>query len=321
VVAVKRALLFPGQGSQVPGMGKSLADGFPAARRLYEEVDDALGERLSCLMFDGPECDLKLTENAQPALLAASLAVLRVLQAEGGFVLPRHVAYVAGHSLGEYSALAAAGALTVGAAARLLRLRGRAMQRAVPPGRGAMAALIGLDIEAAHQVASEASRVSPGTEQICAVANDNAPGQVVVSGQRDAVERAIAIARAYGGRRSIILPVSAPFHSPLMAPAAAEMREALEALELRPPLVPLVANVSAKSICEPSEIKRLLVAQVTAMVRWRESMLFLATAAVEEVVETGAGHVLAGLSRRIVPGVKARSVGTAAEVDAFLSEL
>jgi [acyl-carrier-protein] S-malonyltransferase len=313
-------MLFPGQGSQAPGMGKSLADGFPAARRLYEEVDDALGECLSGLMFDGPERDLTLTENAQPALLATSIAVLRVLQAEGGFVLSRHVAYVAGHSLGEYSALAAAGALPVGDAARLLRLRGQAMQRAAPRGRGAMAALIGLDVDTARQVAAEASRPVAGAAQICAVANDNAPGQVVVSGGRDAVERAIAIARAYGGRRSVILPVSAPFHSPLMAPAAAEMREALAAVEFRPPVVPLVANVSAEPICEPSEIKRLLVEQVTAMVRWRESMLFLAAGGVEEVVETGAGHVLAGLSKRIVPDLKARSVGTAAEIDAFLSD-
>jgi [acyl-carrier-protein] S-malonyltransferase len=318
--AVKRAMLFPGQGSQALGMGKSLADGFAAARRLYEEVDDALGEHLSCLMFEGPECDLTLTENAQPALLATSLAALRVLQAEGGFAVSRHVAYVAGHSLGEYSALAAAGALSVGTAARLLKLRGQAMQRAVPPGRGAMAALIGIDLEAACQVAAEASRAVAGAPQICAVANDNAPGQVVVSGDRDAVERAIAIARAYGGRRSVILPVSAPFHSPLMAPAAAEMREALEAVELRSPLVPLVANVSAEPTCEPGKIKRLLVEQVTSMVRWRESMQFLAADGVEEVVETGAGHVLAGLAKRIVPEVRARSVGTAAEVDAFLGE-
>jgi [acyl-carrier-protein] S-malonyltransferase len=310
-IAVKRALLFPGQGSQALGMGKSLADSFAAARRLYEEVDDALGQRLSGLMFDGPECDLTLTENAQPALLAASLAVVRVLQAESGFVLSRHVAYVTGHSLGEYSALAAAGALAVGTAARLLRLRGQAMQRAVPPGRGAMAALIGLDVDTARRVAAEA---------LCAVANDNAPGQVVVSGHRDAVERAIEIARAYGGRRSIVLPVSAPFHSPLMAPAAAAMREALEEVELRPPLVPLVANVSAQPVSDPVAIKQLLVEQVTAMVRWREIMLFLAADGVEEIVETGTGHVLAGLARRILPELRARSAGTAAEVDALLHQ-
>jgi [acyl-carrier-protein] S-malonyltransferase len=304
-------MLFPGQGSQALGMGKSLADSFAAARRLYEEIDDALGERLSTLMFDGPEGDLTLTENAQPALLAASLAVVRVLQAECGFVLSRHVAYVAGHSLGEYSALAAAESLAVGEAARLLKLRGQAMQRAVPPGRGAMAALIGLDVDTARQVAAEA---------LCAVANDNAPGQVVVSGHRDAVERAIEIARARGGRRSIILPVSAPFHSPLMAPAAAAMREALEEVELHPPLVPLVANVSARPICDPAAIKGLLVEQVTAMVRWRESMLFLAEDGVEEIVETGTGHVLAGLARRIVPDLRARSAGTAAEVESLLNQ-
>jgi [acyl-carrier-protein] S-malonyltransferase len=312
-------MLFPGQGSQALGMGKSLADAFAAARRLYEEVDEALGEHLSCLMFEGPECDLVLTENAQPALLAASLAVVRVLQAEAGFVLSRHVAYVAGHSLGEYSALAAAGALDVGEAARLLRLRGQAMQQAVPFGRGAMAALIGLDIDAARQIAAEAVH-AVGASKVCAVANDNAPGQVVVSGHRAAVEQAIEIARAYGGRRSVILPVSAPFHSPLMAPAAAAMREALDEVRLRPPLVPLVANLSAMPIRDPAEIKRLLVEQTTAMVRWRESMLFLAADDVEEVVEAGAGRVLAGLAKRIVPGLRARSVGTAAEIDAFLSE-
>ena len=317
---MKRALLFPGQGSQALGMGKSLAETFGAARRLYEEVDDALGEPLSRLMFDGPECELRLTENAQPALLAASLAVVRVLETEGGFVLTRDAAYVAGHSLGEYSALAAAGALAVGAAARLLKLRGQAMQRAVPFGRGAMAALIGLDVETARQVAVEAARDGAGPPQICAVANDNAPGQVVVSGDRDAVERAIVIARAHGGRRSVILPVSAPFHSPLMAPAAEAMREALAAVAMQPPRVPLVANVSATPIRDPDEIKRLLVEQVTAMVRWRESMLYLAADAVEEVVETGAGHVLAGLARRVVPDLKARSVGTADEVDTFLDE-
>jgi [acyl-carrier-protein] S-malonyltransferase len=316
---VKRALLFPGQGSQALGMGKSLAEVFVVARRLYEEVDDALGQRLSGLMFDGPECDLTLTENAQPALLAASLAVLRVLQAEKGFAVARDAAYVAGHSLGEYTALAAAGALAVGAAARLLRRRGQAMQRAVPPGRGAMAALIGLDVEAARHVAAEAA-AEGGRAEICAVANDNAPGQVVVSGDRAAVERAIAIARAYGGRRSVMLPVSAPFHSPLMAPAAAAMREALCEVELRPPLVPLIANVSAQPTSDPGEIKRLLVEQVTAMVRWRETMLFLVGDGVEEVVETGVGHVLTGLARRIVPDLKARSVGTATEVDAFLAE-
>jgi [acyl-carrier-protein] S-malonyltransferase len=315
---VKRALLFPGQGSQALGMGKSLAEAFVVARRLYEEVDDALGQRLSGLMFDGPECDLTLTENAQPALLAASLAVLRVLQAEKGFAVARDAAYVAGHSLGEYTALAAAGGLAVGAAARLLRRRGRAMQQAVPPGRGAMAALIGLDVEAARRVAAEAA--AAGAAGICAVANDNAPGQVVVSGDRAAVERAIAIARAYGGRRSVLLPVSAPFHSPLMAPAAEAMREALSEIELRAPLVPIVTNVSAQPISDPGEIKRLLVEQVTAMVRWRETMLFLAGDGVEEVVETGAGRVLAGLSRRVVPELKARSVGTAAEIDAFLAE-
>ena len=272
---MKRAFVFPGQGSQSVGMGQSLAQSFPAARRLFAEIDEALAEPLSRLMFAGPEDELTLTENAQPALMAASLAVIRVLEAEAGFVLGDRVAYVAGHSLGEYSALAAAGAIAVADAARLLKLRGRAMQRAVPVGKGAMAALLGLDLDTARAVAREAEESAGG---VCAVANDNAPGQVVVSGDREAVERAIAFARERGGRRSILLPVSAPFHSPLMTPAAAAMGEALDGIELRPPEVPLVANVSAAPTIDPEEIRRGLVAQVTAMVRWRESVAFSAGA-------------------------------------------
>ncbi len=237
---MKRAFVFPGQGSQSVGMGQSLAQSFPAARRLFAEIDEALAQPLSQLMFAGPEDELTLTENAQPALMAASLAVIRVLEAEAGFVLGDRIAYVAGHSLGEYSALAAAGAIAVADAARLLKLRGRAMQRAVPVGKGAMAALLGLDLDTSRAVAREAEESFGG---VCAVANDNAPGQVVVSGDREAVERAIAFARERGGRRSILLPVSAPFHSPLMTPAAAAMCEALDEIELRPPEVPLVANV------------------------------------------------------------------------------
>jgi [acyl-carrier-protein] S-malonyltransferase len=297
-------------------MGRSLADAFSAARWLYQEIDEALGQKLSRLMFEGPEDELTLTENAQPALLAASLAVMRVLETEGGLALGRDVAYVAGHSLGEYSALAAGGAVAVTDAARLLKLRGQAMQKAVPPGEGAMAALLGLDVEAARAVAAEAAQ-----NEICAVANDNAPGQVVVSGHRGAVERAAQIARERGARRSILLPVSAPFHSPLMAPAAVTMAQALDAAALSAPLVPLVANVSAGPVCDPIEIEHLLVEQVTAMVRWRESVLRLAASGVEEVVEIGAGRVLAGLVKRTAPDLATRSVGAAAELETFMKEL
>jgi len=299
-------------------MGRDLAATFKAARDLFEEIDEALSQRLSSLMFEGPEAELTLTENAQPALMAASLAVIRVLEAEGGLVLARHVAYVAGHSLGEYSALSAAAAVAVADAARLLKLRGQAMQKAVPFGAGAMAALLGLDVEVAREVAAEAMG-SP--DEICAIANDNAPGQVVVSGHHGVVERAIAIARERGARRAIVLPVSAPFHSPLMAPAAKVMEAALDKVALCPPLVPLVSNVTAAAICDPVEIKRGLVAQVTAMVRWRESVLFLKAAGVEEVVEIGAGRVLAGLVKRIDPDLSVRSVGTPAEVEDLIKKL
>jgi [acyl-carrier-protein] S-malonyltransferase len=313
---MKRAFIFPGQGSQAVGMGRSLADAFSVARWLYQEIDEALGQKLSRLMFEGPEDELTLTENAQPALMAASLAAIRVLESEGGLVLGHDIAYVAGHSLGEYSALAAADAVAVADAARLLRLRGQAMQKAVPPGEGAMAALLGLDVEAARAVAAEAAEA-----EICAVANDNAPGQVVVSGHHGAVQRAAAVARERGARRSILLPVSAPFHSPLMAPAAAAMASALAAAVLSPPVVPLVANVSARPVCDPTEVQGLLIEQVTAMVRWRESVLQLAASGVEEVVEIGAGRVLAGLVKRTAPELATRSVGTAAELEAFMKEL
>jgi [acyl-carrier-protein] S-malonyltransferase len=302
-------------------MGRSLAEAFSAARDLFAEVDEALSQPLSRLMFEGPDADLTLTENAQPALMATSLAVIRVLEAEGGLDLRRHVAYVAGHSLGEYSALAAARALAVGDAARLLKLRGRAMQRAVPVGDGAMAALIGLDVATARAVAAEATRAGLDRDELCAVANDNAPGQAVLSGHRGAVERAVAIAREHGARRSIMLPVSAPFHSPLLTPAATTMAEALAEVTLNPPLVPVVANVSARPVVAPAEIGRLLVEQVTAMVRWRESVLFLAESGIEEVDEIGAGRVLAGLVKRIAPDLAALSVGLPSEVEALIREL
>ena len=277
---MKRAFIFPCQGSQAPGMGKELAEAFPSAKLLFQEVDDALSQHLSRLMFEGPESDLKLTENAQPALLAASLAVIRVLEAEGGFDLADRVAYVAGHSLGEYSAMlcrAAARTLAVADAVRLVKRRGQAMQKAVPVGEGAMAALLGLDVDAARAVAAEAAG-----EGVCDVANDNCPGQIVVSGHTEAVERAVAIAAGRGARRSIMLPVSAPFHCQLMAPAAEMMAEALEEATLSAPLVPVVANVTAKATSNVEEIKELLVEQVTRMVRWRETVLLFKENEVEE---------------------------------------
>jgi [acyl-carrier-protein] S-malonyltransferase len=313
---MKRAFVFPGQGSQAVGMGRGLADAFPAARHLFAEVDEALSQRLSQLMFEGPEYDLILTENAQPALLAASLAVVRVLEEEG-LLFGRHVAYVAGHSLGEYSALAAARSLSVGTAARLVKLRGQMMQKAVPSGGGAMAALLGIEVEAARTIAAAAVK---GLDEVCVVANDNAPGQVVVSGHRHAVERAISIARERQACRSIVLPVSAPFHCPLMAPAAEVMQKALDEVELRPPVVPLITNLSASAISDPAVIKYELVGQVTAMVRWRESVLYLGTAEVEEIAEIGTGRVLAGLVRRIDPALATRSVGTPGEVEALIKE-
>ena len=297
-------------------MGRALAAGFAPARLLFAEVDDALSQNLSKLMFEGPESDLILTENAQPALMSASLAVIRVLEAEGGFELGRDVAYVAGHSLGEYSALAAAGALTVGDAARLLKIRGRAMQQAVPVGEGAMAALLGLSLDDARSVAAHAAQ-----GEVCAVANDNAPGQVVVSGHRQAVERAIALSREHGARRAINLPVSAPFHSPLMAPAAQIMEQALERVALKRPVVPLVANLSATTVSDPAAIKRGLVGQVTEMVRWCESVLLLVAEGAEEIVEIGSGRVLAGLVKRIAPQLPARSVGDPAEVHSLIEGL
>lgn len=313
---MKRAFVFPGQGSQHPGMGRDLAEAFTPARLLFQEVDDALSQNLSRLMFEGPESDLTLTENAQPALLAASLAVIRVLEAEGGFDIAKQVAYVAGHSLGEYSAHAAAGTVSVADAVRLVKRRGQAMQKAVPVGEGAMAALLGLDIEAAREVA--AGTTGHG---VCVVANDNCPGQIVVSGHRAAVERAVELAAERGGRRSIMLPVSAPFHCPLMAPAAEVMEGALAEILLQPPRVPVVANVTAAPTSDPKEIRELLVEQVIRMVRWRETVLLFKEREVEEIVEIGAGRILAGLVKRIDRELPASSVGTAAEVEALMKRL
>lgn len=308
-----RAFVFPGQGSQAVGMGRELAEAFPVARHCFQEVDEALGQNLTRLMFEGPEDQLTLTENAQPALMAMSMAVMRVLEREGGQTLPGAAAFVAGHSLGEYSALCAAGALTLADTARLLRLRGQAMQKAVPVGVGAMAAILGADLEAALEIAAAAAQ-----GEVCAAANDNAPGQVVVSGHKAAVERAMAIAAERGFKRAILLPVSAPFHCPLMQPAADRMAEALADVAIRAPLVPVVANVTASAVTDPAEIRRLLVEQVTGAVRWRESVLYMKGQGVERVVELGAGKVLAGLVKRIDKDLVATSVGTPADVEAFL---
>ena len=311
-----RALVFPGQGSQAVGMGRELAEAFAAARHTLEEVDEALKQKLSKLMFEGPESELTLTENAQPALMTVSLAVMRVLEREGGLDLRRHAAFVAGHSLGEYSALCAAGAFEIADAARLLKRRGLAMQRAVPVGAGAMAALLGLELDAARAVAEEAAQ-----GEVCAAANDNGPGQVVVSGDKAAVERAVKLAAERGARRAIMLPVSAPFHCPLMAPAAHEMEEALAATALAAPAVPLVANVTAGAVDDPETIRRLLVEQVTGLVRWRESVLYMKQQGVDTIVELGAGRVLAGLVKRIDRDIASSSVGTPAEIEAFLKTL
>jgi len=310
------AFTFPGQGSQAVGMGRALNDAFPAARAVFDEVDAALGEKLSTIIFEGPEAELTRTRNAQPALMAVSMAALRALEAEGVGVTS-HAAYVAGHSLGEYSALAAAGSLSIGDAARLLRIRGDAMQKAVPEGVGAMAALLGLDLEAAQAVAQEAAMA----DEVCQVANDNAPGQVVVSGHKAAVERATEIAKGKGARRAMMLTVSAPFHCALMEPAAEVMANALVSAELHPPAVPLVANVLAAPLTDPTEIRRRLVEQVTGTVRWRESVAWLAGNGVTRVVEIGAGKVLSGLARRIAPELQASAAGTPEEVRALVAEL
>ncbi len=309
------AFVFPGQGSQQVGMGRDLATTFVEAREVFQEVDDALGQKLSALMFDGPEADLTLTENAQPALMAASLAVIRILQKQGGLDLAKAAKFVAGHSLGEYSALCAAGSLSLADTARLLKLRGKAMQAAVPVGQGAMAALLGLTFDEAKALAEEAAEA-----EVCAAANDNADGQVVVSGSTAAVDRAIALAAAKG-KRAVKLPVSAPFHCPLMQPAADAMKAALETVTLNAPVVPLVANVTATATQDADTIRRQLVEQVCGTVRWRESVLFMKSQGVSHLVECGAGKVLAGLVKRIDKEVTAQSIGTPADIEAYLTTL
>jgi len=309
-----RAFVFPGQGSQAVGMGKELGEAFAVARDVYEEIDDALSQKLSALMFEGPDDELTLTENAQPALMAVSMAVIRVLESQG-LKLDAAARFVAGHSLGEYSALCAAGALTVADTARLLKTRGQAMQKAVPVGEGAMAALLGLDLEQARAVAEEAAQ-----GEVCQAANDNAPGQVVVSGAKAAVERAIEIAKGKGAKRAVLLPVSAPFHCALMRPAAEAMAEALAGVTIAAPAVPVVANVTAQPESDPETIRKLLVEQVTGAVRWRESVLAMRDQGIDTLVECGAGKVLSGLVRRIDRGMTGMALNTPADIDAFLKE-
>lgn len=309
-----RAFVFPGQGAQTIGMGKALAEAYPAARAVFDEVDAALGENLSGLIWDGDIAELTLTRNAQPALMATSMAAMRALAAEG--VEVSAATYVAGHSLGEYSALCAAGALSLADTARLLRIRGQAMQEAVPVGVGAMAALLGLDFETAAKVASEAAQ-----GQICQAANDNDPAQVVVSGHKEAVERALDIAKAHGAKRAMLLPVSAPFHCALMAPAAAVMAEALATVTVNAPSVPVVANVKAEAVNDPDAIRELLVAQVTGSVRWRESVIWMVAQGVNAFYEIGAGKALSGMIRRIEREAICQAVGNSEEVSAVAGNM
>ncbi len=320
------AFIFPGQGSQFAGMGRDLAAAFAPAREVFEEVDEALGQKLSKLMFSGPAEELTLTENAQPALMAVSLAVLRVLEREGGWRLADRATLVAGHSLGEYSALAAAGSLGIAETAGLLRLRGNAMQKAVPAGEGGMAALLGVELAQAHEICAAAAAVpvaegGQAADEVIAVANDNGGGQVVISGAAGAVARAIDIAKARGVKRAMPLPVSAPFHCSLMRPAAEAMGEALERAAIMAPSVPLIANVTAAKVTAPDRIRALLVEQVTATVRWRESVQAMGAIGIDSFVELGAGRVLSGLVKRILPDAANRSAGSPDEIEALLKAL
>jgi [acyl-carrier-protein] S-malonyltransferase len=311
-----RAFVFPGQGSQTVGMGKALAEAFPQAKAVFDEVDEALSQKLSTLMWEGPAEELTLTANTQPALMAVSVASIRVLAAEAGLDLKQHAAFVAGHSLGEYSALAAAGSLSVSDTARLLRIRGNAMQNAVPVGQGAMAALLGLEYDAALEVAREAAE-----GEVCDAANDNGGAQVVVSGHKSAVERAVAIAQTKGAKRAVMLAVSAPFHCALMQPAADAMREALDRVTVNTPVVPVVANVEAAPITDPSVIRDALVRQVTGTVRWRESVAFMASQGVDSFYEVGSGKVLTGLVKRIAAGASSAAIGTPEDIATFKASL
>jgi [acyl-carrier-protein] S-malonyltransferase len=315
------AFIFPGQGSQAVGMGKALAEAFLSAREVFDEVDEALSQKLSRVMWEGPDADLVLTENAQPAIMAASMAAIRVLEREGGLDLTRHARLVAGHSLGEYSALCAAGAFTLSDTARLLKTRGRAMQDAVPVGEGAMYALIGAEVALAEEISKEAVEKAVESNPVCVVANDNAPGQVVISGLKATVERAGELAKTKGVKRAIPLAVSAPFHCPLMKPAALKMAEALAGVTIRPPAVPVVANVTAAETNEPETIRRLLVEQVTSRVRWRESVLAFKAAGATTTVEAGGNKVLTGMVKRIDKDLVTVSLDTAADIEAFARTL
>ncbi len=311
-----RSFIFPGQGSQAVGMGKDLAENFAEAREVFEEIDESLSQKLSHLMFEGDEAELNLTENTQPALMAVSMAVVRVLEKQGGIILADAGAYVAGHSLGEYSALTAAGSFSIPEAARLLKLRGQAMQRAVPVGEGAMAAILGLSFEEVQAIAKEAS-----SSEICSAANDNSVGQVVVSGHAGAVAAAVALASEKGAKRAVTLPVSAPFHCALMEPAAREMEAALAEATLNVPALPVVANVTAQAVQDPETIRTLLVQQVTGMVRWRESVIWMKEQGVEQMAELGAGKVLSGLVRRIDRDIECHAAGSAEEIEKLIEVL
>jgi [acyl-carrier-protein] S-malonyltransferase len=310
-----RAFIFPGQGSQAVGMGAALAEASATARDVFAEVDEALGQNLFRLMRDGPDDELKLTENAQPAIMAHSLAVFRALTKDGGVGLEKSAAFVAGHSLGEYSALCAAGAFDLATTAKLLKLRGQAMQQAVPVGQGGMAALLGVDLALAQKIADAAAQ-----GEVCTIANDNDPSQVVISGSKAAIDRAIAMAKDMGAKRAVPLPVSAPFHCPLMQPAAEAMRDALSYVVVEQPLVPLLANVTAESVSDPDTIRNLLVEQVTGMVRWRESVAAMGDAGVEEFVELG-GKVLGSMVKRILPDARVTSVITIDDIEALAKEI
>lgn len=309
---MSKAFVFPGQGSQVVGMGKTLAENFETARLVFQEVDDALNEKLSRIIFEGPEDTLTLTENAQPAIMASSMAIFRVLEKEIGLNLAKSASFVAGHSLGEYTALAAAGTFTLSDTAKLLRLRGQAMQRAVPAGLGAMAAILGPDLDVVAKIAAEAAQ-----GEVCSIANDNSPGQVVISGHKSAIERALEIAKEHGAKRAILLAVSAPFHCSLMQPAAEAMEEALASANLSAPSVKLIANVTAEAVTNPITIRELLVKQVTGQVRWRESVEYMKAQGVTETVEIGVGKVLTGLTRRIEKDLIATSIAGVEDLDAF----